>query len=179
MTVVLCGSDDWLSPYYIASGLSYIDEGYDLVGQSRWWMANTAVSPLQLVQMSYATHRIKEPIGAGRLFSRRILDAIKWKLWTHPQERGLDHVSFNNCIAAGAKVKTMNKCSTAHIVSVKGSWKCIDVFDSLYRQAQQRTTLTLWSEVYHVRHWASHNFPLLVDHLSKITTSFMEFPEEL
>jgi len=106
--VALVGSDDFLSADYFDWALRQLAGGADLVGVLDFHMVDVARRRV-LHWPGYAGPRAGEPIGAGRVFSQRILDRVAW----HPH-RGRDgHAGYvrddERCLerirAAGGRIR--------------------------------------------------------------------------
>lgn len=75
--VVLIGSDDMLSPNMFYLYADKINQGIDLFGFSDFYMYDRQMYHWN----GYEGLRIGESIGAGRMFSKRLLDSLDWDLW--------------------------------------------------------------------------------------------------
>ena len=52
----------------------------------------------------YENNRKGEPCGAGKVYSRKFLECIKWNLFDIARDRGLDKISWQRVKDAKAKV---------------------------------------------------------------------------
>jgi hypothetical protein len=79
--VLINGSDSWLTTNWCEKLGKFIEDGHHLVGKTTWHQCR--VNPnkeLLILQRFQALHR-EDPIGAGRLFSEEILNAMNWRLF--------------------------------------------------------------------------------------------------
>jgi hypothetical protein len=130
--VLICGSDDLLSSGWVHEHTDYL-ENADIVGKSSWfvydvdWRKRLIQTPLWWVW--YKTR--KDPIGAGRLIHRRVLDPVDWQVF--PQKPGVacDRHVYDILVARGARVKLTNELTDEWCYSVKGPWEMLDCFGSI------------------------------------------------
>ena len=98
--VILLGSDDYIDEAFLNYVQSNID-GFDLIafediyfsqdGQRYYWSG-------------YEGHRKGEPVGAGKVYSKKFLERIQYNLFNESRNRGLDGISWRRCKAANAKI---------------------------------------------------------------------------
>lgn len=93
--VMVFGSDDLICDGYMKFAAEALSNGHDYLGVSDlylydldrkamgYWPGYDKADPI-------LGHRHGEPIGLGRVFSKRLLDMIKWEPWEHKINRGLD-----------------------------------------------------------------------------------------
>jgi len=123
--VLLCGSDDFLSWDWVRLCYEKIESGFDLVGKSVFWICVAFPGrKAVLYKCSYCQDRIAEPMGAGRLFSRKILDKTDWYLFPEMRKRGCDGLSYGILLANGARIALMNHEDRINLVLVKSDWRC-------------------------------------------------------
>lgn len=85
--VILIGSDDLISKEIIEHYIKCINEGIDYSGFEDLYMYDTTLH----YWSGYSTHRKGEPIGAGRFYSKNLLDQLEWDLWGEKElNKGLD-----------------------------------------------------------------------------------------
>lgn len=108
--VALVGSDDFLSAEYFAWATAVIAAGVDLAGMLDFYLVDVAGRRI-LRWAGYQGERRGEPLGAGRVFSRRILDAVDWRPhWGAAGYEGSSH-DDERCLArvrdAGGRIETV------------------------------------------------------------------------
>lgn len=127
--VLICGSDDLIVPAWgsVASDIlsDYRqDSRYDIVGLNRWYVLNAPTN--QMISCSYKTRR--DPIGAGRIIRKELLDKCGWQIFPRVSGIGCDGYSFEIL----KKHCTGRICEMQHmLVSVKGTWPCLDTWDQM------------------------------------------------
>ena len=125
--VVVSGSDDWLSYKWNETYIKYIDN-FDIIGNKNWLVLQILNdSDIKLVSGNYNNNR-RDPIGAGRTITRRILDKMNWQIYNFNKESSLDSYSFNAMLKMDAKVKLLDD-PDAVICSIKSYWNCINPFN--------------------------------------------------
>jgi len=88
--VISVGPDDFFSPALLEEYRRAIDDGVTYAGCRGCYM----IEPLTRRGMLMTGHanrlRWGETIGAGRLLSRRVLDAVEGRPWPDPVKQGMD-----------------------------------------------------------------------------------------
>jgi len=89
---VLClGSDDIISPELMSVYERYMREKYDFIGVTDFFFYDL-VTRQALYWAGYReAYRRGYTCGAGRLISRRLMEAWNWRPWEIKHSRGLDH----------------------------------------------------------------------------------------
>jgi hypothetical protein len=111
---ILVGSDDFICENVIYNYLDYNKLGIDYCGildfkcidKSGYWYWG-----------GYTNGRIGEPVGGGRYFSKRLLNALNWKPWGNIKaDKSLDGIVNNNIIKLNISVlkKTLT-CSKNNV----------------------------------------------------------------
>jgi hypothetical protein len=88
--IMLCGSDSWLSVNWIPTALQNCKHFY---GQYSIWLL-TIDDPMKMYKVSYLTR--SDPMGVGRIYSKKLMEIIDWKLFPENIDRGLDGASWNH-----------------------------------------------------------------------------------
>lgn len=122
-----CGSDDWLSPNWCEFLISKFKPNIGLVGALTHYIAEC--TPGKPVQISWreaykGTERFGEPIGQGRIFDCKFLEALDWKLFPVNFCAGMDLRSFNRIKSVDAQHYCYKGNDIACLV-IKGNWPCI------------------------------------------------------
>lgn len=181
--LLLCGSDDVLSPNWTEQLYPLIEKGWDIVGKSSWYYCKAMPQePVKIIGMKYGPIRETEPIGAGRLFSGRILRKADF-VFCPPigVNRKCDWFSLNFLVQEyGAKPLAINnnpqfnKINKAtKILSIKGPWECADSYDNVMRIATAdvdpvNKSLHITEEPTSSKEWLASYFPDLQQSLEKI-----------
>jgi hypothetical protein len=159
--LLLSGSDDFLSRNWIEVFSQYVEE-FDMIGHGIVHMVaiDRGVPLVVRLEAYKGTDRCREPIGAGRLFSRRILDRLGWNLFPEGKERGCDAVCFAQLRAANARVFRYEN-DDVKLLCPKGGWAQINPW-SAYEGANHRTKV-IDPEV-----WLNRFFPGVAEFLLKM-----------
>jgi len=106
--VMIIGSDDFMSVAYMTQCASAIAYRHSLgFGPDRCWMLSAATGRLGLWRrpVDRGIHGI--PCGAGRTFSRELLDCVNWRLWRGNKNTGLDTLCSNRLRKLGYSLDLM------------------------------------------------------------------------
>jgi len=160
--VLLCGSDDFLSWDWVRLCYQKIEDGYDLVGKSVFWVCVAFPGRnVILYKCRYGPDRMSEPLGAGRLFSRKILDKTDWYLFPEMRKRGCDRLSFGILLENGARIALMNDEDRINLVLIKSDWRCTTPYRQLLSSSGKdvRTGWNLLEVVDGAGSWFASYFP--------------------
>ena len=98
--VIIMGSDDYFDEKFLQFVSDNIDE-YEMIGFKDIYFKDDG----RLYYWGgYDNQRNGEPIGAGRVYTKKFLERIKWNLFNEARERGLDGVSWRRCKAINVNV---------------------------------------------------------------------------
>jgi glycosyltransferase involved in cell wall biosynthesis len=132
--ILILGSDDWLSDNWCARMMQEIDAGYDLVGKQQIFFLHVGPEGKKLIRWDgYKDNKEREgePIGAGRLISRKLLDRLNWSWFAPKLLGGLDKFSYLRAVANGGTVKLVTD-ESAYVVDIKSPfWENIWSFESI------------------------------------------------
>ena len=98
--VVLLGSDDYIDEAF----LKYVERtipDFDMIGFKDIYFQHEGGIHYW---SGYTNKRLGEPCGAGKVYSRRFLECLKWNLWDVARDSGLDKISWKRVQQAKAKV---------------------------------------------------------------------------
>ena len=104
--VILLGSDDYIDEAF----LDYVERtipNFDMIGFKDIYFQHEGSI---YYWGGYTNNRRGEPAGAGKVYSRKFLECIKWNLFDVARDRGLDKISWQRVKQAKANV---------HITSLK------------------------------------------------------------
>lgn len=120
--VIILGSDDELNPEFIPNALEYLKE-YHFIGLKRYWVKHEGKRYL-------IDYKPVQPLGGGRVYSKRLLDSIGWKLFKN-LDRKLDDFGWEQVVKSKARfllVQNIEKVKM-EITAVKGDWPMLNPFD--------------------------------------------------
>lgn len=116
------GSSDWISDNWL-DYISIYMRDYDLVGKPDFNLLDYGHIKRACHWAGYNDfRRANEPIGIGRVLSRRILDAIGWKPMDDKLESSLDWSMYNKIIQSGGKIKLLNTTQIQSLSLSTHSW---------------------------------------------------------
>lgn len=115
--LIILGSDDLLHPDYIKKSLRMIQQGYDLIGLTSWYSYDVARKKLYLTE--YVNKNKDFPIGSGKVYSKRILDKMKYRVFDEKLDRRLDDFGYYSAQKLGAKIGLIRE---PMVLAVKGKW---------------------------------------------------------
>jgi hypothetical protein len=120
----LCMSDESIAPYATS-----------LYGTMEWLILSESnrdiISP-QLVKCNYRLGSAIMPLGAGRFYSRQIIDYFNGDIFDVSKNRHLDDKGFYKVRDGGFGVEYFNVMQGA-ILSVKGNWAQMNSFDDILK----------------------------------------------
>lgn len=155
--ILINGSDSWLSINWCEISKKYIEKGFYLTGRNKF---NTCKinpgQPLEIIGRVYTSR--KDPIGAGRLISSRVLDMLDWQWFKLGINSGLDGTSFKKMLTVAPieKVKLLNEYNELAVMDVKSNiWPTITSFE-LIKHDKMFTAL---DEIKNPAAWAEERFP--------------------
>jgi hypothetical protein len=92
--LLMLGSDDIISTNLICRLSKKIDEGYDMAGVADIFFFDIITRDLYYWG-GYDGKRKGESIGAGRIYSSKLIRKLEYQLWTNGLKRGLDLDIYN------------------------------------------------------------------------------------
>ena len=124
--VLICGSDDLLASDWVCQKTSmtspYFADGFSICGVNSWYVYNPIID--EMIQCTYRSEQRSDPLGAGRLISKTILDHVDWQIF--PSEAiGCDLYSYRKLGSPGYS-KIYSTC-----LCVKGNWNMLDSWEQL------------------------------------------------
>ena len=132
--VMILGSDDWITDNWIRTCVNKANEGYELIGKREFHFLKISKNGVKLgLWKGYPVNDLRhmEPIGAGRIFMRTLLDRLQWKIFPDYLDSGLDKASYFLAIAHNAKIDLLDNTHN-YILDIKSTfWKNKWSFDQL------------------------------------------------
>lgn len=100
--ILIMGSDDIVSKDYLKYGKYLLSKNYDFIGCRSWLtIIKDGSTVIDSAFVGYRNNRSgNEPIGAGRIISKTVLDALDWNLYKFdtPINKGLDFNSYKKVL---------------------------------------------------------------------------------
>tara|TARA_B110000208_G_scaffold185207_1_gene240056 strand:- start:603 stop:1721 length:1119 start_codon:yes stop_codon:yes gene_type:complete len=122
--ILFVGSSDWISENWIPLNYKYLPE-YGMVGKKDFTMVDIPVNdPTSFCHWKgYPNnHRSGEPIGIGRLISRKFLEKIKYKPFKNDADDSMDYYMYKICLEQGEKVKLINSDDSFFLSLSTNAW---------------------------------------------------------
>lgn len=106
--VLFVGSSDWVSDNWLNYIQPYIEAGADLVGKPDFYLLDIS----DILRFCHWTgydqvERMKEPIGIGRVLSRKILDRMDWKPIADDLNNSIDYSMYKRILALDGKCELL------------------------------------------------------------------------
>ena len=98
--VILLGSDDYIDEKFVQFVQDNIDKYEMIAFKDLYFKENDQL----YYWKGYEGTRRGEPAGAGKVYTKKFLERIKWNLFNEARERGLDGVSWRRCKAINVNV---------------------------------------------------------------------------
>ena len=135
--IVILGSDDMLQNTYIEKSIKYIEEGTDFIGLMRFWQHKGDKAYL-------CDYNPIQPIGGGRVYSRRMLEKINWQVF-EPKNKHLDNYGWDMAKKSGLKCTLVRNIETQgmQIHAIKGDWKKMNDFSITHRNIKLLRSISL------------------------------------
>jgi len=161
--ILINGSDSWLTTNWCEKMGKFIRDGYHLVGKTTWCQCRiNPGKPLLILQRFQSMHR-EDPIGAGRLFSKSILDAMNWRLFPSGLQSSLDGKSYKYMLAIARnkkikiKIKIANEIEDAILMGVKSNtWPSKHPFKLNFKKTDSKPDSI---KIENPKLWLKENFP--------------------
>lgn len=131
--ILIVGSDDVISLDYVRRFYNLMKQGYDMIGKRVWHIVNNLDGGLYRVNY---TDKVDITLGAGRMYSRRILDRFNWDAFEFLRDRCLDDLGFHMVEKMGGKVY-VDDDDEIQVLSVKGSWATMNSFEKIVEASQK------------------------------------------
>lgn len=117
--VLILGSDDLLSVSGLDVYVNYIKQQHLFIGFEDFYVFCTYTKRMSHWS-GYFGKRSGEPVGAGRLIHRSIVEAANFNLWNPIINRGLDNSTVKKLDALGFKPTTINaRANQVVLVDIK------------------------------------------------------------
>lgn len=114
--LMIVGSDDIIAPAYIKDCLIKIDQGFDFIGMTHWYMDDGN----KLYHCEYTNQNVNFPIGSGKVYSKNALNKINWKLFNTSADRRLDDQGYSLVVKNNLKIHLYKE---PKVLAIKGNWK--------------------------------------------------------
>lgn len=103
--IMIMGSSDFVSDNWCDVLYPDFDKGYGMTGTAGILFLDIAKgNELSMIEWKgYHEHRIGEPIGTGRMISRKMLDLLDWQLFDRNINSSLDHSTMKKIWAVKDK----------------------------------------------------------------------------
>lgn len=129
--IMIVGSDDFILPTWGPDAKEIFsdyrkDWRYDVLGMGVWNVYNAPTR--EMISCNYRTRN--DPIGAGRVIRSSVLDGCGWQIFPTVGGIGCDAYSFDilKKHLKGRVGKSFNR-----VLSVKGTWRCMDTWSQICR----------------------------------------------
>lgn len=123
--LIITGSDDILGVDFVRNAISM---NYDFIGLHDWKVLHDDI----LYAVSY---KAKIPLGAGRVYSGRLLEKMNWEVFNKRMNCHLDDLGYINTLTFTKSILLVKNADThgLHVVSAKGSWIMMNSFKAILR----------------------------------------------
>lgn len=123
--LIITGSDDILGNTFVENACKFMSEGAHFIGLQRFWQHYKRKAYL-------CDYNPMQPIGGGRVYSKKMLEHLEYKLFDIGADRHLDDFVWNRIRTSGLKVKWCRDVEKdgLEIHAVKGSWPMMNRFNA-------------------------------------------------
>jgi hypothetical protein len=121
--LIICGSDDVLEDGFIKNACKLILK-YDFIGLKRFYVMHKRKKYL-------IEYKPAMPIGGGRIYSKTLLDKIKWKIFNPGKNKHLDDEGWTNALYNTDKILIVSNIQSQglELTAIKGNWPMINQFN--------------------------------------------------
>ena len=130
--LIILGSDDLISKDYIHNALLKIKEGFDFIGTTSWYSFD--VKNKALYKSKYSNRNENLPIGSGKVYTKELLDKIRWKVFDQSADRKLDDQGQKMISGCKAFIYKEPK-----VLAIKGNWDQMNHIDAYLRSPNIKT----------------------------------------
>ncbi len=135
--LVITGSDDLISTNFLNHAAELLSDngpagGFEFAAPASWFLYEVDDESLlqgSLWELSYRNPS-SIPLGAGRVYSSRLLDRFDWKLFDEERNSGLDNQGFQQVINVRGRT-VLIPSQKGVILSVKGGWRALNPTDKI------------------------------------------------
>lgn len=128
--VIILGSDDQLNPEYVANALQLLEQGYEFIGLRRWKVKYQ--KSLYLLDYNPII-----PLGGGRVYSKNILDAVRWQLFQQ-KDKHLDDYGWSQVVKSKRKAIVITDVERYNLIitAIKGDWPMMNPFNPKHKNVK-------------------------------------------
>lgn len=121
--LIICGSDDVLEKDFISNACRLI-QTYEFIGLKRFYV-------LYKKKTYTIDYKPAMPIGGGRIYSKKLLDKIKWKVFNSGKNKHLDDDGWKAAIQNTDRLLLVSniKQQGLELIAIKGSWSMMNPFN--------------------------------------------------
>jgi len=167
--VMICGSDSWLTPRWCETAIPFLKKGHDLIGINMFHACKVyPKQKVRIIRRAYQGKRIGIPMGSGRIFSKKILDALDWKIFPINQNSGMDIFSYKKVIKQKGRIRIVHS-DDMKILAVKSTWKCINSWNH-YIESKKNKEFT---DIKEPKVWLNQNFPGSIKALTRVVDNIV------
>jgi len=151
--LMICGSDVWLSSNWVKNSIPFFKD-FNITGKNSFYTCSILPNEkIQIIHRGYKKRRRNNPVGSGRIYSKKILDQINWGLYEGRLNKGLD--GLNKKITEKIeKVKIIYDNSMINL-SFKSTWSTITPWNKL----KKSKALKKFNNIQNPKKWISSRFP--------------------
>lgn len=122
--LIIIGSDDELNPKFVKNALKILSHNIDFIGFNQFQVIHN--------KKKYTIdYKPEMPIGGGRVYSKKLLDQIDWKIFKPQLLKHLDDYGFQQVKQSGLDyliIRDIRKMDM-WVTAVKGSWTMMNPFN--------------------------------------------------
>jgi len=123
--VMITGSDDILGKGAAQHAINVVESGFDFTGCMRWHVLDEKTGTVYCLKYNASI-----PLGGGRVYSKKFLDKINWKVFDTSRNKWLDDLGFHQ---VERHAQRFEKDSGLNILSIKGQWKVMNPIDKMLK----------------------------------------------
>lgn len=134
--VIITGSDDLLLPTFIKTLYNEtLENDCDLCGVRNWSIYNEENDTLYDCNYTSKFGNNELLLGAGRIYSAKLLNRFNWNVHEHLRDKCLDDLGFYMSKIHDGKIKTLY--IDYGLISYKGNWDTMNSFDKILEASKK------------------------------------------
>jgi len=139
--VMILGSDDIITPGYLALVKNNIYSGVDYISNNIWYNTFITESNYYVGEFSYLKQR-PDGLGSGRVYSKYVLNKLNWNLYNFNKNKALDKTSYNLARKYIKNKIILNKSHKMNVILLKTTdyQKSISVKNNFFKWVNEVTT---------------------------------------
>ena len=136
--LLILGSSDWISDGWCEALCSEINtNGWAMAGKRDIYFLDIDKDTTRRIiywPRYTVKNRVEEPIGAGRIISREILDALNWQIFDKTKRASMDFTCWKRILALGGRVFNSERADIRALSISCPMWGNLHRFGTMHKK---------------------------------------------